>query len=41
MSGFPEKYRTLVTGIVILIFAAAALRGGTSELETMVGMNET
>ena len=25
MSGFPEEYRTLVTGIVILIFAAAAL----------------
>ena len=25
MSGFLEKYRTLVTGIVILIFAAAAL----------------
>ncbi|MGZ3390044.1 MAG: ABC transporter permease, partial [Isosphaeraceae bacterium] len=24
MSGFPEEYRTLVTGIVILIFAAAA-----------------
>ena len=23
MSGFPEEYRTLVTGIVILIFAAA------------------
>ena len=25
MSGFSEEYRTLVTGIVILIFAAAAL----------------
>ncbi len=25
MSGFPEEYRTLVTGMVILIFAAAAL----------------
>ena len=25
MSGFPEEYRTLVTGIVILIFAADAL----------------
>ncbi len=24
MSGFPEEYRTLVTGVVILIFAAAA-----------------
>ena len=23
MSGFPEEYRTLVTGLVILIFAAA------------------
>jgi ribose/xylose/arabinose/galactoside ABC-type transport system permease subunit len=23
MSGFPEEYRTLVTGVVILIFAAA------------------
>jgi len=26
MSGFPEEYRTLVTGIVILIFAAALAR---------------
>jgi ribose transport system permease protein len=25
MSGFPEEYRTLVTGVVILIFAADAL----------------
>ena len=25
MNGFPEEYRTLVTGIVILIFAAAGL----------------
>ena len=42
MSGFPEEYRTLVTGLVILIFAAAdAWRGGTSEVETIAGMDET
>ena len=29
MSGFPEEYRTLVTGMVILIFAAA--RPGAAE----------
>ena len=35
MSGFPEEYRTLVTGIVILIFAAAALALRMNELETI------
>ena len=31
MSGFPEEYRTLVTGLVILTFAAADALARRSE----------